>query len=42
MRLYRDDRARLERLAALQAGAASGELVLHPPAGPSRSRPRTT
>jgi hypothetical protein len=31
MRLYRDDRARLERLDRLHAGAASGEQVLHPP-----------
>ena len=31
MRLYRDDRPRLERLARLQAGAPSGEQVLHPP-----------
>jgi hypothetical protein len=31
MRLYRRDRAELERLAALHAGAGSGELVLHPP-----------
>jgi hypothetical protein len=31
MRLYRDDRAKLERLADLHAGADSGELVLHPP-----------
>jgi hypothetical protein len=31
MRLYRDDRAKLDRLAQLHAGAASGELVLHPP-----------
>jgi hypothetical protein len=31
MRLYREDRGRLERLARLQEGAASGELVLHPP-----------
>jgi soluble lytic murein transglycosylase-like protein len=31
MRLYRDDRSRLERLASLQAGSTSGELVLHPP-----------
>jgi hypothetical protein len=31
MRLYREDRAKLDRLAELQAGAASGELVLHPP-----------
>jgi hypothetical protein len=31
MRLYRDDRARLERLAGLQESAPSGELVLHPP-----------
>ena len=30
MRLYRDDRSELERLAELQAGASSGELVLHP------------
>src|SRR3954447_8753076 len=30
MRLYRDDRAKLERLAGLQAGADTGELVLHP------------
>ncbi len=30
MRLYRDDRAKLDRLADLQAGADSGELVLHP------------
>jgi hypothetical protein len=30
MRLYREDRSKLERLAELQAGAASGELVLHP------------
>jgi len=31
MRLYRDDRAKLRRLARLQAGADSAELVLHPP-----------
>jgi hypothetical protein len=31
MRLYRDDRSRLERLARLQADAPSGEQVLHPP-----------
>jgi hypothetical protein len=31
MRLYRDDRATLERLAELHAGADSSELVLHPP-----------
>jgi hypothetical protein len=31
MRLYRDDRAKLGRLAELHAGADSGELVLHPP-----------
>ena len=31
MRLYRDDRPRLERLARLQESAPSGELVLHPP-----------
>jgi len=31
MRLYRDDRTKLERLAELHAGADSGELVLHPP-----------
>jgi soluble lytic murein transglycosylase-like protein len=30
MQLYRDDRAELDRLAHLQAGASSGELVLHP------------
>ena len=31
IRLYRDDRPKLERLAALQTAADSGELVLHPP-----------
>jgi hypothetical protein len=31
MSLYRDDRAKLERLAELHAGSDSGELVLHPP-----------
>jgi Transglycosylase SLT domain len=31
MRLYRGDRPKLERLATLQSGAESGELVLHPP-----------
>ena len=31
MRLYRDDRARLERLARLHASAPSAEQVLHPP-----------
>jgi hypothetical protein len=31
MRLYREDRGRLSRLARLQGAAASGELVLHPP-----------
>jgi Transglycosylase SLT domain len=31
MRLYREDRAQLERLAELHVGADSGELVLHPP-----------
>jgi Transglycosylase SLT domain len=31
MRLYRDERVELERLADLHVGAASGELVLHPP-----------
>jgi hypothetical protein len=30
MRLYRDDRTELERLAELQSGADTGELVLHP------------
>jgi len=30
MRLYRDDRAKLERRADLHAGAGSGDLVLHP------------
>jgi hypothetical protein len=32
MRLYRDERGKLGRLARLQEGAASGELVLQPPA----------
>jgi hypothetical protein len=36
MRLYRDDRARLDRLASLQSGSNSGELVLHPPDGTPR------
>src|SRR5918995_1261839 len=31
MRLYRESRAQLERLARLQQSAPSGELVLHPP-----------
>ena len=31
MRLYRDDREQLERLARAPGGRASGELVLHPP-----------
>jgi hypothetical protein len=31
MRLYRHERAKLERLAELQTAAPSGELVLHPP-----------
>jgi hypothetical protein len=31
MRLYREDRARLGRLARLHGGADSAELVLHPP-----------
>ena len=31
MRLYRDNRAKLDRLAELQSGSDSGELVLHPP-----------
>ena len=31
MRLFREDRAELERLARLQTAAPSGELVLHPP-----------
>jgi hypothetical protein len=31
MRLYRDDRAQLERMAQLETSAPSGELVLHPP-----------
>src|SRR5919112_589177 len=30
MRLYREDRAKLERLVELHTGAGSGELVLHP------------
>ena len=41
MRLYRDDRSKLERLAGLQAGTDSGELVLHPDGRrttPSRAR----
>ena len=33
MRLYREDREQLERLAELHAGANSAELVLHPPGG---------
>jgi hypothetical protein len=31
MRLYRDNRGELRRLARLQTGAGSAELVLHPP-----------
>jgi hypothetical protein len=31
MRLYRENRGELERLAGLHAGADTGELVLHPP-----------
>jgi hypothetical protein len=31
MRLYREDRGRLNRLAQLQGASSSGELVLHPP-----------
>src|SRR5829696_4489611 len=31
MRLYREDRGKLERLADLHVGADSGELVVHPP-----------
>ena len=42
MRLYRDDRGELERLASLQAGADSGELVLHPPDSTRGSRRRRT
>jgi hypothetical protein len=41
MRLYRDDRARLDRLAGLQAGASSGELVLHPDGSADDSEPGT-
>jgi hypothetical protein len=33
MRLYREERGELERLASLHAGAPSGELALHPPRG---------
>jgi hypothetical protein len=36
MRLYRDDPARLERLAKLHGHGPSAELVLHPPAAPRR------
>ena len=42
MRLYRDDRAKLERLAELHAGADSGELVLHPPDRTEVFETRTT
>ena len=41
MRLYRDDRAKLERLAELQAGADSGELVLHPDGAADDADPGT-
>jgi hypothetical protein len=41
MRLYRDDRAKLERLADLQAGADSGELVLHPDGPADDTEPGT-
>ncbi|HEX6651513.1 MAG TPA: hypothetical protein VF072_02120, partial [Thermoleophilaceae bacterium] len=41
MRLYRDDRAKLERLAELQAGATSGELVLHPDGPADDTEPGT-
>jgi hypothetical protein len=37
MRLYREDRGELGRLARLHAGADSGELVLHPPGTTSAS-----
>jgi len=36
MRLFRENRARLERLAELHAHGPSAELVLHPPRGTSR------
>jgi hypothetical protein len=40
MRLFREDRAELERLARLQTAAPSGELVLHPPGeGPPETHP---
>ena len=41
MRLYRDDRAKLDRLAGLQAGASSGELVLHPDGSADDTEPGT-
>ena len=41
MRLYRDDRAKLERLVELQSGADSGELVLHPVPGDDAERAGT-
>ncbi len=41
MRLYRDDRAKLDRLAGLQAGASSGELVLHPDGSADDTDPGT-
>jgi hypothetical protein len=40
MRLYREDRAELGRLARLHVGAPSGELVLHPPGTPEASEGR--
>jgi hypothetical protein len=36
MRMYREDRAQLERLAALHGRGPSGELVFHPPDIPRR------
>jgi hypothetical protein len=41
MRLYRDDRGKLERFADLQAGASSGELVLHPDGAADDTEPGT-
>src|SRR5215210_6062474 len=41
MRLYREDRSKLERLAELQTGATSGELVLHPGGAADDTEPGT-
>ena len=40
MRLYRDDRAELNRLNRLHSAAPSGELVLHPPGDSPEGEPR--